>query len=46
MCTLLEGAMKKCNMFGYGEVNQYNAIVHLMSAYKKYKDEKTLDTIF
>ena len=36
---LVEELMKKCNMFGYGEVNQYNRHSTLMSAYKNIKDE-------
>lgn len=32
--------MEKSNMFGYGEVNQYQRNSTLMSAYKNIKDEK------
>ncbi|KKK34341.1 stress response protein [Mesobacillus campisalis] len=37
---LVEELMKVSNMFGYGEVNQYNRHSTLMSAYKNVKDEK------
>ncbi len=37
---LVEEIMKMSNMFGYGEVNQYNRHSTLMSAYKNIKDEK------
>ncbi|WP_071459004.1 sporulation protein YhbH [Bacillus massilinigeriensis] len=37
---LVEQLMKVSNMFGYGEVNQYNRHSTLMSAYKNVKDEK------
>lgn len=37
---LVEEIMKVSNMFGYGEVNQYNRHSTLMSAYKNIKDEK------
>lgn len=37
--TLVEELMKVSNMFGYGEVNQYNRNSTLMSAYKNIKDE-------
>ncbi|PLT33626.1 sporulation protein YhbH [Bacillus sp. V5-8f] len=38
---LVEELMKTCNMFGYGEVNQYNRIPStLFSAYKNIEDEK------
>lgn len=36
---LVEELMKKSNMFGYGEVNQYNRHSTLMSAYKNIKNE-------
>jgi sporulation protein YhbH len=36
---LVEELMKVSNMFGYGEVNQYNRHSTLMSAYKNIKDE-------
>jgi uncharacterized protein len=37
---LVNELMKVSNMFGYGEVNQYNRHSTLMSAYKNIKDEK------
>ncbi|RFU61988.1 sporulation protein YhbH [Peribacillus glennii] len=37
---LVEQLMKSCNMFGYGEVNQYNRHSTLMSAYKNINNEK------
>ncbi|WP_050614088.1 sporulation protein YhbH [Bacillus testis] len=37
---LVEEIMKRSNMFGYGEVNQYNRHSTLMSAYKNLKNEK------
>ncbi|MEI2357631.1 sporulation protein YhbH [Mesobacillus zeae] len=37
---LVEQLMKVSNMFGYGEVNQYNRHSTLMSAYKNVKDDK------
>lgn len=37
---LVEELMKKSNMFGYGEVNQYNRHSTLMSAYKNIRHEK------
>ncbi|KHD84557.1 sporulation protein YhbH [Heyndrickxia ginsengihumi] len=37
---LVEEIMKVSNMFGYGEVNQYNRHSTLMTAYKNIKDEK------
>lgn len=36
---LVQELMKVANMFGYGEVNQYNRHSTLMSAYKNVKDE-------
>lgn len=40
-CVKLVGElMKVSNMFGYGEVNQYNRHSTLMTAYKNIKDEK------
>ncbi|WP_079507726.1 sporulation protein YhbH [Mesobacillus jeotgali] len=36
---LVEELMKVSNMFGYGEVNQYNRHSTLMSAYKNIKDD-------
>ncbi|WP_243292936.1 sporulation protein YhbH [Bacillus sp. FJAT-47783] len=37
---LVNEIMKVCNMFGYGEVNQYNRHSTLMSAYKNIDNEK------
>ncbi|MBR2516496.1 sporulation protein YhbH [Geobacillus sp.] len=37
---LVQELMKVSNMFGYGEVNQYNRHSTLMSAYRNIKDEK------
>lgn len=37
---LVNELMKVSNMFGYGEVNQYNRNSTLMSAYRNIKDEK------
>jgi uncharacterized protein len=37
---LVEELMKVSNMFGYGEVNQYNRLSSLQSVYKKMEDEK------
>lgn len=37
---LVHDLMKVSNMFGYGEVNQYNRHSTLMSAYKNINDEK------
>lgn len=37
---LVEELMKVSNMFGYGEVNQYNRHSTLMTAYKNIKNEK------
>ncbi|WP_102347600.1 sporulation protein YhbH [Bacillus sp. Marseille-P3661] len=37
---LVKELMGLCNMFGYGEVNQYNRHSTLMSAYKNMNDEK------
>ncbi|WP_449539198.1 sporulation protein YhbH [Ferdinandcohnia sp. Marseille-Q9671] len=37
---LVSELMKVSNMFGYGEVNQYNRHSTLMSAYKNIEDEK------
>ncbi|MGF2615145.1 sporulation protein YhbH [Rossellomorea vietnamensis] len=37
---LVEELMKVSNMFGYGEVNQYNRHSTLMSAYKNISDEQ------
>jgi uncharacterized sporulation protein YeaH/YhbH (DUF444 family) len=37
---LVEELMKVSNMFGYGEVNQYNRHSTLMSAYRNMNDPK------
>ncbi|AET59916.1 sporulation protein YhbH [Paenibacillus terrae] len=37
---LIEELMKRSNMFGYGEVNQYNRSSTLMSAYKNIKKDQ------
>ncbi|MFO1442649.1 sporulation protein YhbH [Bacillus sp. Bva_UNVM-123] len=37
---LVEDLMKVSNMFGYGEVNQYNRTSSLQSVYKNIKDER------
>ncbi|MBP3038840.1 sporulation protein YhbH [Bacillaceae bacterium Marseille-Q3522] len=37
---LVEDLMEKSNLFGYGEVNQYNRSSTLMSAYRNIKNEK------
>ncbi|RRJ64508.1 sporulation protein YhbH [Paenibacillus oralis] len=37
---LIMELMKRCNLFGYGEVNQYNRGSTLMSAYRNIKQEK------
>ncbi len=37
---LVQELMKRSNMFGYGEVNQYNRHSTLMSAYKHINDQK------
>ncbi|MCL6458303.1 MAG: sporulation protein YhbH [Gorillibacterium sp.] len=40
-CVRLIGELlEKCNMFGYGEVNQYNRSSTLMTAYKQIKHPK------
>lgn len=40
-CIKLIGELlERCNMFGYGEVNQYNRGSTLMSAYRNIKQEK------
>jgi uncharacterized protein len=36
---LVEELMKVSNMFGYGEVNQYNRVSSLQGVYKKIKHE-------
>lgn len=42
---LVEELIAKCNMFGYGEVNQYNRHSTLMSAYRQIKDPKFMYSI-
>ena len=37
---LVKTLMDRSNMFGYGEVNQYNRHSTLMSAYRSIKDER------
>jgi sporulation protein YhbH len=37
---LVKQLMEKCNLFGYGEVNQYNRHSTLMTAYRHMKDPK------
>lgn len=37
---LIEELIKRSNMFGYGEVNQYNRSSTLMSAYKNIKKDQ------
>ncbi|GAB2699059.1 sporulation protein YhbH [Paenibacillus thermoaerophilus] len=37
---LIEQLLARCNMFGYGEVNQYNRSSTLMSAYRHVKHER------
>ncbi|SFX57363.1 hypothetical protein SAMN04487866_11235 [Thermoactinomyces sp. DSM 45891] len=39
---LVQELMKRSNIFGYGEVNQYNRHSTLMNAYRHVKDEKFL----
>lgn len=42
-CTkLIAELLKRCNMFGYGEVNQYNRGSTLMSSYRNFKLDKFL----
>lgn len=36
---LIRELLSKCNMFGYGEINQYNRRSTLMSAYRHIQDE-------
>jgi len=36
--ALIRALLEKCNMFGYGEINQYNRTSTLMSAYRHIKD--------
>lgn len=40
--TLIQELMKRANIFGYGEVNQYNRSSTLMSAYKNIQHKKFL----
>ncbi|RJE84629.1 sporulation protein YhbH [Paenibacillus sp. 1011MAR3C5] len=42
---LISQLMERCNMFGYGEVNQYNRSSTLMSAYKHIQDKKFMYSI-
>ncbi|WP_010272201.1 sporulation protein YhbH [Paenibacillus senegalensis] len=42
---LITKIMKRSNLFGYGEVNQYNRSSTLMSAYKQIRDEKFMYSI-
>ncbi|GBG11380.1 sporulation protein YhbH [Paenibacillus agaridevorans] len=42
---LISQLMGRCNMFGYGEVNQYNRSSTLMSAYKHIQDKKFIYSI-
>ncbi|MGE7828238.1 sporulation protein YhbH [Paenibacillus sp. NPDC093718] len=42
---LISQLMERCNMFGYGEVNQYNRSSTLMSAYKRINDKKFMYSI-
>ncbi|MCR2804374.1 sporulation protein YhbH [Paenibacillus soyae] len=42
---LISQLMERCNMFGYGEVNQYNRSSTLMSAYKHINDKKFMYSI-
>ncbi|QYR20439.1 sporulation protein YhbH [Paenibacillus sp. sptzw28] len=42
---LIEELMKRANMFGYGEVNQYNRSSTLMNAYKHIGNKKFLYSI-
>ncbi|MCM3748060.1 sporulation protein YhbH [Paenibacillus pasadenensis] len=42
---LIEELMKRSNMFGYGEVNQYNRSSTLMSAYKHIQTKKFLYSV-
>ncbi|MMZ63929.1 hypothetical protein D1872_262190 [compost metagenome] len=38
--NLITELLKRCNMFGYGEVNQYNRGSTLMSAYRNLKQDR------
>lgn len=42
---LVKELMDRCNMFGYGEVNQYNRHSTLMSAYRHVKDPKFMYSV-
>lgn len=42
---LVQELMKKSNMFGYGEINQYNRSSTLMSAYRHINDPKFMHCI-
>ncbi|KKC47396.1 stress response protein [Paenibacillus sp. D9] len=42
---LIDQLMKRSNLFGYGEVNQYNRSSTLMSAYKHIQDKKFLFSV-
>lgn len=42
---LIAQLLERCNMFGYGEVNQYNRSSTLMSAYKHIQDKKFMYSI-
>ncbi|MEJ8548126.1 sporulation protein YhbH [Brevibacillus borstelensis] len=42
---LVKELMERCNMFGYGEVNQYNRHSTLMSAYRHIKDPKFMHCV-
>ncbi|WP_166241980.1 sporulation protein YhbH [Paenibacillus turpanensis] len=45
-CVKLIGELlKRCNMFGYGEVNQYNRSSTLMSAYRNIQDPAFLHCV-
>jgi uncharacterized protein len=42
---LVKELMERCNMFGYGEVNQYNRHSTLMSAYRHIKEPKFMHCV-
>lgn len=42
---LVKQLMERCNMFGYGEVNQYNRHSTLMSAYRHIKEPKFIHCV-
>lgn len=42
---LIAQLLERCNMFGYGEVNQYNRSSTLMSAYRNIQDKKFMYSI-